>query len=214
VTYANQQRPSIRDSIAKRNQHWRHGYDWSNVPPGWGDVPSNPDDDSDPLPPLPGQKEVENLLPNQMPKIPGMGKGGPGGAGGAAGEAGMAEELPLVAASIDPRWDQSDVVAQFQRSAGAAALRGRGQGGPPQSDPRAQAMSQWGGAPGGVTRAGSRGNFSEGDIAGAAASFLHRTAGRTYSPAEQASLMNEEPVNGRGARNLGGLDLQGTHYVQ
>jgi hypothetical protein len=75
-------------------------------------------------------------------------------------------------------------------------------------------MSQWGGAPGGVTRAGSRGNFSEGDIAGAAANFLHRTAGRTYSPAEQASLMNEEPVNGRGARNLGGLDLGGTHYVQ
>jgi hypothetical protein len=207
-------RPSIRDSIARRNANWqhRHAYDPSGLPPGWGDVPSDPEDDEDPLPSLPGQKQVMNLLPNQMPKIPGMGGGKGGAGGGAAGEAGLAEELPLVAASVDPRWDQSDVVAQFQRSAGAAALRGRGGGGGPAVDPRAQAMTQWGAQGGG--RTAGRGHFSDGDIAGAANNFLHRTAGRTYSPAEQAGLMNEEPVNGRGARNLGGLDLSGTHYVQ
>lgn len=73
-----------------------------------------------------------------------------------------------------------DIVAQFQRSAAAQAV-----------------MSNSGGQ-------------SNDDLAGAASAFLQRTAGRNFSMAEQAELMNERhPL---GARNLDSLDLSGTHY--
>ena len=73
-----------------------------------------------------------------------------------------------------------DVVAQFQRSAAAQAV-----------------MSE------------NRGQSND-DLAAAASQFLQRTAGRNFSMAEQAELMNERhPL---GARNLDQLDLGGTHY--
>ncbi|QDF18579.1 hypothetical protein SEA_PUPPER_93 [Gordonia phage Pupper] len=79
--------------------------------------------------------------------------------------------------------DNSDIVAAFQREAGAALM---------------------GNAPAAAT-APSGGD----DFAGAAAAFL-RTAGRHYTPSEQAELMGER--HAMGARNLDGLDLTGTHY--
>lgn len=73
-----------------------------------------------------------------------------------------------------------DIVAQFQRSAAAENI-----------------MSSGGGQ-------------SNDDLASAASDFLQRTAGRNFSMAEQAELMNERhPL---GARNLDQLDLGGTHY--
>lgn len=63
---------------------------------------------------------------------------------------------------------------------------------------------------GGGLRAGQAAqSFSDGDIAGAAKAFL-RTAGRVYSPGEQKRL--EEEFHPEGARNLGDLELGGTHY--
>lgn len=74
-----------------------------------------------------------------------------------------------------------DIVAQFQRSAAAENI-----------------MSE------------KSGGQSGDDIAGNASAFLQRTAGRNFSMAEQAELMNERhPL---GARNLDQLDLGGTHY--
>ena len=74
----------------------------------------------------------------------------------------------------------TDVVAAFQRSAGAQAVMGNGSSGP-----------------------------GDADIANAAAGFL-RTAGRTYSMAEQMELVAER--HPQGARNLNDLELSGTHY--
>ena len=53
-------------------------------------------------------------------------------------------------------------------------------------------------------------NFSVDDIAANAQAFL-RTAGRVYSAGEQRSL--EEESHPLGARNLDGLELDGTHYL-
>lgn len=53
------------------------------------------------------------------------------------------------------------------------------------------------------------GTFSDSAIADQARGFL-RTAGRMYSLAEQRELENES--HPKGARNLGELDLAGTHY--
>jgi len=100
------------------------------------------------------------------------------------------------------------VVRQFQATA-AARQYGRG-GGTPQGDSQRQAMMGVYGA-GPAVGGGRRGTFSDSDIAGAAAGFL-KQAGRNYSAQEQADLMNE--YHPQGARNLDGLDLQGTHYVQ
>ena len=50
---------------------------------------------------------------------------------------------------------------------------------------------------------------SDDGIAAAAQKML-RTAGRNYTPAEQRELENES--HPKGARNLGSLDLRGTHY--
>lgn len=209
TSYAN--RRSIKDSIRERNARGRrYAYDPSTLPPGWGSVPDDPESDESPIPDIPGQKEVEKALP-QLPGMPGgKGKGGPGGGaaaeGGEAGEMGeLAELAPLVASRRHGGYgqpsDDSDIVRQFQATAGAQSLT-RGGGG----SQRGASMGQYTG-----TRA-ERGRFSDGDIAGAADSFLTRTAGRNYSPAEQADLMNEfHPL---GARNLDGLDLQGTHYTQ
>ena len=80
--------------------------------------------------------------------------------------------------------DGSDIVAAFQRNAANSAL-GSGAGG--------------GGA------------YSDDAISQAAQGFL-RTAGRIYSLAEQQELMDE--AHPQGARNLPGLDLRGTHYLE
>lgn len=55
------------------------------------------------------------------------------------------------------------------------------------------------------------GSYSDDAIAQAAQGFL-RTAGRVYSQAEQQELMDES--HPKGARNLPGLDLRGTHYLE
>ncbi len=80
--------------------------------------------------------------------------------------------------------DTSDVVRQFQ-----AQMNGGGW---------ATSYSPTG--PGGM------------DPSAGAQAFLSRTAGRNYSPAEQLSLEQESHV--LGARNLGELDLNGTHYLE
>lgn len=54
------------------------------------------------------------------------------------------------------------------------------------------------------------GSYSDDAIAKQAQRLL-RTAGRVYSPAEQREL--EEEFHPKGARNLNGLDLEGTHYL-
>lgn len=59
----------------------------------------------------------------------------------------------------------------------------------------------------GAGAGGGSGRFD--DISGAAQGFL-RTAGRNYSLAEQSELIREGDKGG--ARNLGSLDLTGTHY--
>jgi len=65
---------------------------------------------------------------------------------------------------------------------------------------------------GGALNAPSSGGGSYSDDAIAAqARGLLRTAGRVYSPAEQRELEEESHV--LGARNLNGLDLEGTHYL-
>jgi hypothetical protein len=61
---------------------------------------------------------------------------------------------------------------------------------------------------GGALAAGS-GSFSDDGIAKAARRLL-KTAGRHYSLAEQREL--EDEGRPRAARNLGSLDLRGTHY--
>lgn len=58
--------------------------------------------------------------------------------------------------------------------------------------------------------AGNGGSFSDDAIAKQAQRML-RTAGRVYSLAEQRELEQEE--HHLGARNLDGLDLEGTHYL-
>lgn len=78
---------------------------------------------------------------------------------------------------------EGDIVAAFQRSAGAQAVMSNGPSG------------------------GGDGDF---DIAGAAGAFLQRTAGRNYSLAEQHELIREGDIGGAG--NLGSLQLAGTHY--
>ena len=80
--------------------------------------------------------------------------------------------------------DDSDIVRQFQANIGNTAL---GSG------------------------AGGGGSYSDDAIAQAAQGFL-RTAGRVYSLAEQQELMDE--THPKGARNLPGLDLTGTHYLE
>ena len=79
--------------------------------------------------------------------------------------------------------DASDIVRQFQANIGDTAL-GAG--------------------------AGGGGSFSDAAIAERAQGFL-RTAGRVYSLAEQQELIDE--AHPKGARNLSGLDLRGTHYL-
>jgi LysM repeat protein len=58
---------------------------------------------------------------------------------------------------------------------------------------------------------GGGGGYSDDAISQAAQGFL-RTAGRVYSLAEQQELIDES--HPQGARNLGGLDLRGTHYLE
>lgn len=88
--------------------------------------------------------------------------------------------------------DEDDIVAAFQRSAGAAALQGNS------------------------TDAGSGGGM---DFAAAARAFLEtgvepggmqRTAGRQFTLAEQQALMDEDAVGG--PISQADLDLRGTHY--
>ena len=218
TTFANQRarvsmqgRPSILDDINRRRAGGdrRLGYDTTTLPPGWGDVPSE-DDDENPFPKIPGADQIDQLkqqMPQGMPKIPGMG----GGAGDAGAAAEVAEIPPVVGGrrNRQDRWpgDASDIVRQFQATSGGQMFgRGGGSGADACSGTRAAAMAHAGGRPG-------RGGFSNNDIAGAADAFLTRTAGKTYSPAQQQELIDETPVGGYGARNLGGLDLSGTHYT-
>jgi hypothetical protein len=58
---------------------------------------------------------------------------------------------------------------------------------------------------------GGGGGYSDDAISQAAQGFL-RTAGRVYSLAEQQELIDES--HPQGARNLPGLDLRGTHYLE
>ena len=206
-------RPSIRDGIRERNARYerRVAFDPSTMPPGWGTTPPDPDDDESPIPKIPGVDEVQQMLPKipGMPGMPGGKGGGGGGEGGEAAEGGeMAEAAPelLALASLH---DNSDVVRQFQATT-AGGQYGRGRGAP-QGGSRRQAMMGVYGAGPAVSGGGRRGTFSDSDIAGAAAGFL-KQAGRNYSAQEQADLMNE--YHPQGARNLDGLNLQGTHYVQ
>ncbi|AON96857.1 LysM-like endolysin [Mycobacterium phage Tonenili] len=76
-----------------------------------------------------------------------------------------------------------DIVAAFQRSAGAEAIMSSSGGGTDYDD------------------------FSSSPAVIAA---MQRTAGRQYSPAEQAELIREGDRGGAG--NLDALDLRGTHY--
>jgi hypothetical protein len=71
-------------------------------------------------------------------------------------------------------------------------------------------VAQFQASGGGAVTANTSAGHSNDDIAGAAAQFLHRTAGRRYSPAEQDALMREGDRGG--ARNLDELRLEGTHY--
>ena len=187
--------PSIKDSIRERNARAvtrgaqsvdsRYAFETSTMPPGWGDVPNNPEDDQDPLPAVPGMEEAKDLY-NQFTTIPGMpggsggvpGKGGPGGGGLPGGMPGGGKGIPLKVPPVASRQgyaqasDASDIVREFQASAGQAYLRG-GDGGGGGGGSRSAAMAGYGGGGGG------RGRFSDGDIAGAASAFLQRTAGRT-----------------------------------
>jgi hypothetical protein len=121
------------------------------------------------------------------PSMPGLpkipGLGGGGSAGEAAGVGGEAAELAPLALAA-ARYDGSDVVRQFQSSTVAQDLM----------------------------RGGSRGGglYSDDATAVQAQKFL-KTAGRNYTLAEQREL--EDEFHPRGARNLGDLDLAGTHYV-
>jgi hypothetical protein len=81
-------------------------------------------------------------------------------------------------------YDDSDIVRQFQANIGNTALASVGGGG---------------------------GAYSDDAISRAAQGFL-RTAGRVYSLAEQQELIDES--HPQGARNLHGLDLRGTHYLE
>ena len=54
---------------------------------------------------------------------------------------------------------------------------------------------------------------SDGDIAQAARTFLAKEAVKVFSPAEQAEIIGEGEDDGTLARNLGALDLAGTHYL-
>lgn len=140
--------------------------------------------DDSTLPPGWGSSPEEQDDGGQQPQGP---PGGPEGeeAEGAEGAMGkMAPELMAVASQDG----DSDILRAFHATAGAAAIKS-GRGG-----------------------SGGGGGRSDVDIAGAAAQFLQRTAGRNYSPAQQAELVDE--YHPEGARNLASLDLQGTHYVQ
>ncbi|ACU41328.1 hypothetical protein ET08_85 [Mycobacterium phage ET08] len=106
---------------------------------------------------------------------------------------------PRTAASFDDPYDapdvdqaamriaantEGDIVAAFQRSAGAEAIMSSSGGGASQYD-----------------------DFSSSPAVIAA---MQRTAGRHYSPSEQAELIREGDRGGAG--NLDALDLRGTHY--
>ena len=181
-------RRSIRDDIARRNARGRRqAWDQSTLPPGWGTVPMDQGDD--------GNDDNGHDSPQGPPKGSGEeGAGAAGEAGEAAEGAGALGELgelaPLVALASDSDAADDDILRMFHATAGAAAIKS-----------------------GGPARGGGRGgNHSESDIANAASQFLQRTAGRNYSPQEQRELMEE--YHPEGARNLAGLDLAGTHYVQ
>jgi hypothetical protein len=220
----------------------RLGYDTTTLPPGWGDVPESSDDD-DPTSAIPGADELKKQMP-KMPDLPGTEPGAsPSGSPPAASATSdVAPELMAVAGTGDHGWrrcdrppenfgydgpsvglsmhggtdDSSDVVRDFHASMGAQAYA-RGGGGAAPASSRQAAMAAAGGA---LMPVGARGgreagrNASDADIAARANEFLMRTAGRNYPPHEQAELMDEQPVGGYGARNLDGLDLRGTHYVQ
>jgi hypothetical protein len=86
--------------------------------------------------------------------------------------------------SIQTVGSVEDIVAQFQRTAGAAALQ--------KSSPRSTGSGP-----------------SDGDIAAAAKAHLEKTALKAYSPAEQRQIINE---SGK-ASNLDRLDIADTHYA-
>lgn len=109
--------------------------------------------------------------------------GGQGMFGDALEGGGTAEELAPLLVGASRSDDDNDIVRQFQASEGAAALMKGG------------------------SKGGGAGRFD--DFAGAAERFL-KTAGRVYSPDEQRAL--EEESHPGGARNLGSLQLEGTHY--
>jgi len=129
------------------------------------------------------------------------------GGGEAAGAGELAEAAPLLLAANshfalddnDPAFmderqvlaskggsdDANDIVRQFQASQAAAGLMSGG-------------------------NSSTSGAYSDDAIAANARKFLQKTAGRNYSMAEQREL--EDESHPLGARNLGGLDLSGTHY--
>jgi hypothetical protein len=87
--------------------------------------------------------------------------------------------------------DLDDIVARFQASAGAKAIMGEG------------------GTPSGpAAREGASAAPSDGDIAAHARQVL---ALKAFTPAEQASLINEGV--GERAANFDRLDIKGTHYA-
>lgn len=147
------------------------------------------EDDSDQYGPHPHHKGKPGGNPAED-----AGEEGGGGEAAAAGEGGaglgeLAELAPLALAAsrqggFGEEDDGSDIVRRFQAS-GAGGLMERGSN----------------------NLSGGGGRYD--DFAGAAQSFL-KTAGRTYSLAEQRALEDEE--HHLGARNLDGLDLAGTHY--
>jgi 8-oxo-dGTP pyrophosphatase MutT (NUDIX family) len=85
-----------------------------------------------------------------------------------------------------------DIVAEFQRTAGAASL-----------------MASGGGQ--GVT--GSTQNPTDQDIAAAARAHLQKAALKDFSFSEQQELIGEGAHDGTRARNLGDLQIEGTHYA-
>jgi 8-oxo-dGTP pyrophosphatase MutT (NUDIX family) len=58
----------------------------------------------------------------------------------------------------------------------------------------------------------SGGGGSDEDIAAAARAHLEKTAARQFNFAEQQELISEGAADGRQARNLGSLQIKGTHY--
>lgn len=162
----------------------------------WSGYAGDPDPD-----PMPHRAAVDTGTDYLMPGDPQASMGGAEpGTNLKSDPTSLEPEDPSFVSTGSRQGGVDDIVAQFQASAGAAALGGGGS-----DDTGASRVA-----------AHQKGNS---DIAMAAKAFLEtgqeglqRVAMAVFTPAQQQELITEGEHTGARARNLDGLQIEGTHY--